>query len=57
MWKGEPTVLLSRATDSSGAIQPTLDEVLKLRSANSVYHNNAIQPWLVAANGEVSNGR
>ena len=57
MWKGGPTVLLSRATDSSGALQPTLDEVLKLRSANSVYHNNAIQPWLVAANGEVSNGR
>jgi sulfane dehydrogenase subunit SoxC len=57
MWKGEPTVLLSRASDSSGAIQPTLDEVLKLRSANSVYHNNAIQPWLVTANGEVSNGR
>jgi sulfane dehydrogenase subunit SoxC len=27
----------------------------KVRGSKSIYHNNAIQSWLVSANGEVSN--
>ena len=50
VWDGAPVVLMSRAIDSSG-------EVLETKSANTFYHNNAIQPWRVAANGEVTNGR
>ena len=57
VWTGAPAVILSRAVDSSGNVQPTLESIIKERSANSYYHNNAIQPWLVSANGEVSNDR
>ena len=57
MWDGMPATLMSRAVDSSGEVQPTMDAILKAKSANTFYHNNAIQPWRVAANGEVTNGR
>jgi len=57
LWDGAPTTLMSRAVDSSGEVQPTMDAVIKAKSANAFYHNNAIQPWRVAANGEISNGR
>jgi sulfane dehydrogenase subunit SoxC len=57
MWDGAPAMLMSRAVDSSGDIQPTMDALLKSKGPNIFYHNNAIQPWKVAANGEVSNGR
>ena len=57
VWDGTPTVLMSRAIDSIGNTQPTMESVLKAKSSNSYYHNNAIQPWLVAANGEITNGR
>ncbi|QWE13002.1 sulfite dehydrogenase [Polynucleobacter sp. AP-Titi-500A-B4] len=57
VWDGAPATLMSRAVDSSGEMQPTMDAVIKAKSANTFYHNNAIQPWRVAANGEVTNGR
>ena len=57
LWDGTPTTLMSRAVDSSGEVQPTMDAVISAKSANTFYHNNAIQPWRVAANGEVFNGR
>ena len=56
-WNGEEAVLMSRAYDSNGEVQPSLESVIKARSSNAFYHNNAIQPWVVASNGEVSNGR
>jgi sulfane dehydrogenase subunit SoxC len=55
-WDGKPTVIQSRATDETGYVQPAFDELLATRGDNSFYHNNAMQPWRVAASGEVSNG-
>ena len=57
VWDGAPAVLMSRAVDTSGEVQPTMEALIKTKSANTFYHNNAIQPWRVAANGEVTNGR
>jgi sulfane dehydrogenase subunit SoxC len=54
-WDGEPTVIQSRAMDETGYVQPTLAELLAVRGENYFYHNNAIWPWRVAADGEVSN--
>jgi sulfane dehydrogenase subunit SoxC len=54
-WDGKPVVIQSRATDETGYVQPTLAELLALRGDNNVYHNNAIWPWRIAADGEVSN--
>jgi sulfane dehydrogenase subunit SoxC len=48
-------VIQSRAIDETGYVQPTLAELLAVRSDNYVYHNNAIWPWRIAGNGEVSN--
>jgi sulfane dehydrogenase subunit SoxC len=54
-WDGKPAVIQSRATDETGYVQPTLAELLAVRGDNSYYHNNAIWPWRIAADGEVSN--
>jgi sulfane dehydrogenase subunit SoxC len=48
-------VIQSRAVDETGYVQPSFPQLLGERGDNSFYHNNAVQPWRVAANGEVSN--
>jgi sulfane dehydrogenase subunit SoxC len=55
-WDGQPAVIQSRATDETGYVQPSLAELLAVRGENYFYHNNAMWPWRVAADGEVSNG-
>jgi sulfane dehydrogenase subunit SoxC len=54
-WKGERTVIQSRATDETGFVQPTYRQLREVRGTRSIYHNNAIQSWLVDMDGEVSN--
>jgi sulfane dehydrogenase subunit SoxC len=54
-WDGSPAVIQSRAIDETGYVQPTLSDLVGVRGDNSVYHNNAIQPWRIAADGEVTN--
>jgi len=54
-WDGQTAVIQSRAIDETGYAQPTLTELLGVRGDNSFYHNNAIWPWRIAADGEVTN--
>ena len=54
-WDGKPALLLSRAVDETGHVQPTYAQLRKVRGTRSIYHNNAIQTWLVSENGEVKN--
>jgi sulfane dehydrogenase subunit SoxC len=54
-WAGQPTLVMSRATDSTGQVQPTYSALRAVRGRRSIYHNNAIQTWLVQASGEVKN--
>ena len=54
-WDGKPAVIQSRAVDDTGHIQPTYAELRKVRASRSIYHNNAIQSWLLSENGEVKN--
>jgi sulfane dehydrogenase subunit SoxC len=54
-WDGGPARLLSRATDETGAVQPTRDAVMRGRASNSFYHYNGIQAWQVSTAGEISN--
>jgi sulfane dehydrogenase subunit SoxC len=56
-WDGKPVVIQSRAIDETGYVQPTLAELVAVRGENSFYHNNAIWPWLIAGNGEISNAQ
>ncbi|CAN7187392.1 sulfite dehydrogenase [Bosea sp. LjRoot237] len=54
-WAGQDLLIQSRAIDSTGYVQPTKDELRKVRGSNSIYHNNGIQTWHVKANGETEN--
>ncbi|MGA2793366.1 MAG: sulfite dehydrogenase [Roseiarcus sp.] len=54
-WLGTPAALSSRATDETGYVQPSRDELLKQRDARSYYHYNAVQTWNVAEDGTVTN--
>jgi sulfane dehydrogenase subunit SoxC len=54
-WNGSPSVLMSRAIDETGAVQPTRAALMAARGAQFRYHYNAIQSWNVAPAGEVSN--
>jgi sulfane dehydrogenase subunit SoxC len=54
-WNGAPAVLKSRATDDSGAVQPTRDALVSAHGTNAIFHYNAIQAWQVESTGEVKN--
>jgi sulfane dehydrogenase subunit SoxC len=55
VWDGKPAILQSRAIDSTGYVQPKINQLRAVRGTRSIYHQNAIQSWLVSENGEVSN--
>lgn len=55
IWNGEPALLQSRVTDETGFVQPRMKQLREVRGTRSIYHNNAIQTWRVAADGQVSN--
>ena len=52
-WNGTATVLKSRATDDSGAVQPERAAFIAEHGHNAIFHFHAIQAWSVAATGEV----
>ena len=54
-WDGKPALVLSRATDDTGYVQPTYRQLRAVRGSRSIYHNNAVQTWLVTESGEVRN--
>jgi sulfane dehydrogenase subunit SoxC len=55
VWDGREALLQSRAVDETGYVQPKIRTLREVRGTKSTYHNNAIQTWKVAADGEVSN--
>jgi sulfane dehydrogenase subunit SoxC len=55
VWDGKPAIIQSRATDDTGYVQPTYRQLRAVRGTRSIYHNNAIQSWLVEESGEVKN--
>jgi sulfane dehydrogenase subunit SoxC len=57
-WDGRLAVLQSRAMDSNGYVQPTIQEIGAHRGIHPyafVQHHNGIQSWAVTDKGEVSN--
>jgi sulfane dehydrogenase subunit SoxC len=54
-WDGQPAIIQSRAMDETGYVQPTLNELIAVRGENYYYHNNAMLPWRISADGEVTN--
>lgn len=54
-WDGKPVTIASRATDESGYLQPTREELIEARGRNSGFHFNGIKHWRVDADGSVTN--
>jgi sulfane dehydrogenase subunit SoxC len=54
-WDGQPTTLQSRATDETGYVQPTRDELVAVRGLHTRYHYNGIKVWYVHQDGTVLN--
>jgi sulfane dehydrogenase subunit SoxC len=55
-WDGSPAILMSRAVDSTGYVQPSMQELQKSRfTVGFIQHHNGIQPWSVNDKGEVRN--
>jgi sulfane dehydrogenase subunit SoxC len=53
-WDGQPAVLLSRATDETGYVQPGRKALMDARGPGTDYHNNAIRGWGVDTDGSVA---
>lgn len=54
-WDGGKALVASRATDETGYMQPTINQLRDVRGARGVYHNNSIQVWQVTPAGKVHN--
>ena len=52
-WTGSEAVLMSRATDETGYVQPTYDALVAVRGPQTAYHYNNIRAWRVAPDGTV----
>lgn len=52
-WTGAETVLMSRATDDQGHVQPTRRAILAERGPGTDYHFNQIVGWRVHRDGRV----
>ncbi len=55
VWDGRAAIVQSRATDETGYVQPTYQQLRAVRGSRSIYHNHAVQSWLVQDSGEVKN--
>ncbi len=53
-WDGRPSILMSRATDEKGNVQPTRYAWVAQYAIGQPYHFNGIQSWAyVGADGAV----
>ena len=56
-WTGGAATIASRAVDSTGYVQPTVEDIKKSRAiVGFVQHHNGVFPWNISATGEVTNG-
>ncbi len=53
-WNGGPAVLMSRAEDETGSLQPDRDAALRGRT-HAFYHFNGVQAWQIDETGASSN--
>jgi sulfane dehydrogenase subunit SoxC len=52
-WNGSGALLMSRATDETGYVQPTLAQLRAARGLGTQYHYNNVRAWRVEADGRV----
>ena len=52
-WDGRAALLMSRATDETGYVQPPLAQLRKARGSGTRYHFNNLRAWQVESDGRV----
>jgi len=52
-WDGRESLIMSRAVDETGYVQPTLAELRAARGLGTFYHFNHIRAWRVRRDGSV----
>ena len=52
-WQGEPAVIMSRAVDQTGYVQPTHEALREKRGLGAPYHLNTVAGWEIMPNGLV----
>ncbi len=52
-WNGDETEILSRITDETGYVQPTLKQLVDARGSEIGYHFNPVTAWQIKADGNV----
>ncbi len=55
-WNGRDTLILSRATDETGYVQPSVQQLWEARGPQTSYHQNHQRAWRIARTGEVTFG-
>ena len=55
-WDGNEAIILSRTTDETGYVQPTVQQLWEARGERTRYHQNHQRAWKVAADGAVTFG-
>jgi sulfane dehydrogenase subunit SoxC len=55
-WRGQDTVISSRAIDETGYVQPTIHQLWEARGPSTSYHQNHQRAWRIAPTGEVTFG-
>jgi sulfane dehydrogenase subunit SoxC len=53
-WDGNENMLMSRAVDDTGYVQPTMQQLEAVRGPGTDYHFNSIRAWRVARDGTVT---
>jgi sulfane dehydrogenase subunit SoxC len=54
-WNGKEAIIQSRCVDETGYVQPTRQDLVKVRGTHSLYHYNAIYSWRVEPDGQIRN--
>ena len=53
-WDGQPVVLQSRASDETGAVQPTRATIIAQHGKHGYFHYNAIVSWAINEQGSIN---
>jgi sulfane dehydrogenase subunit SoxC len=53
-WDGNETLLMSRAVDETGYVQPTMKQLRAVRGPGTDYHFNGVRAWRVHKDGTVT---
>ena len=53
-WNGDDAMIMSRAVDDQGYVQPTMAQLKAVRGPGTDYHFNSIRAWRIAKDGTVT---